>query len=79
MSARQQWIDVKAWQTQDITNTNDPLKKDLFGTVSKDALLEGLNQYHGLPNCTNNLPQGFIAICKKKFLILQKNKLKKQA
>ena len=37
----------KAWQTQDINNTNAPQKKYHLGTVSKNILLEGLNQLHG--------------------------------
>ena len=28
-------------------NTNDPQKKYRLGTVSKNILLEGLNQFHG--------------------------------
>ena len=32
---------VKAWQTQDINNTNDPQTKYRLGTVSKNILLEG--------------------------------------
>ena len=43
------WTDAKAWQTQDINNTNDPQKKYLLETVSKDILLEGLNWFHGVP------------------------------
>ena len=44
---RQQWTDAKAWQTQDINNTNDPQKKyRLVGMVSKNILLEGLNRFH---------------------------------
>ena len=39
-------MDAKAWQTQDITNTNDPQKKYRLGTVSKTILLEGLNRFH---------------------------------
>ena len=42
----QQWTDAKAWQTQEINNTNDPQKKCL-GRVSKNNLLEGLNQFYG--------------------------------
>ena len=38
---------MKAWQTQDINNTNDPQKKHRLGTVSKYILLEGLNRFHG--------------------------------
>ena len=37
---------MKAWQTQDINNTNDPQTKYRLGTVSKNILLEGLNQFH---------------------------------
>ena len=33
--------------TQDINNTNDPQRKYRLGTVSKNILLEGLNQFHG--------------------------------
>ena len=32
---------------QDANNTNDPQKKYRLGTVSKNILLEGLNQFHG--------------------------------
>ena len=49
MTTRQQWTDAKACQTQDINNTNDPQKKYLLGTVSKNILLESLNQFHGVP------------------------------
>ena len=38
---------AKAWQTQEINNTNDPKKKYSLETVSKIVLLEGLNQFHG--------------------------------
>ena len=41
----QQWTDAKAWQTQDINNTNGPQKKYRLGTVSKNILLDGLNQF----------------------------------
>ena len=43
---RQQWTDAKAWQTQDIDNTNDPQKKYRLRTVGKNILLKGLNQFH---------------------------------
>ena len=33
-------------RTQDTNNTNDPQKKYRLGTVSKNILLEGLNQFH---------------------------------
>ena len=46
VTTRQQWTDAKACQTQDINNTNDPLKKYRLGTVSKNILLEGLNRFH---------------------------------
>ena len=46
MTTRQQWTDTKAWQTQDINNTNDPQKKYRLGTVIKSILLEGLNWFH---------------------------------
>ena len=36
------WINT---QTQNINNTNDPQKKYRLGTVSKNILLEGLNQF----------------------------------
>ena len=32
---------------ESLTNTNDPEKKFRLGTVSKNILLEGLNQFHG--------------------------------
>ena len=47
VTTRQQWTDAKAWQTQDINNTNDPQKKYRLGTVGKNILLEGLNRFHG--------------------------------
>ena len=37
----------KSMKTQDINNTNDPQKKYRLGKVSKNILLEGLNQFHG--------------------------------
>ena len=43
----QQWTDAKAYQTQDIDNTNDSQKKYHLGTVSKNILLAGLNGLHG--------------------------------
>ena len=43
VTTRQQGTDAKAWQTQDINNTNDSQKKYGLGTVSKTILLEGLN------------------------------------
>ena len=43
----EQWTDAKAWQKQDINNTNDPQQKYRVGTVSKNILLEGLNRFHG--------------------------------
>ena len=46
MTTRQQWTDAKAWQSQDKNNTNDPQKKYHLGTVSKNILLEELNQFH---------------------------------
>ena len=36
VTTRQQWTDTKAWQTQDINNTNDPQKKYRLETVSKN-------------------------------------------
>ena len=33
--------------THDISKTNDPQKKYRLGTVSKNILLEGLNQFCG--------------------------------
>ena len=33
VTTRQQWTDAKAWQTQDINNTNDPQKKYHLGMV----------------------------------------------
>ena len=39
--------DAKAWQSQDINNTNDPQKKYHLGMVSKNILLEDLNRFHG--------------------------------
>ena len=47
MTTWQQWTDAKACQTQAINNTNDPQKMYLLGRVSKNILLEGLNQFHG--------------------------------
>ena len=47
MTTWHQWTDAKACQTQDINNTNDPQKKYRLGRVSKNILLEGLNQFHG--------------------------------
>ena len=47
VTTRQQWTDAKAWQTLDINNTNDPQKKYRLRTVSKNILLEGLNQFYG--------------------------------
>ena len=35
VTTRQQWPDAKAWQTQDINNTNDPQKNYRLGTVIK--------------------------------------------
>ena len=46
VTTRQQWPDAEVCQTQDIDNTNDPQKKYRLGTVSKNVLLEGLNQFH---------------------------------
>ena len=43
----QQWTDVKARQTQDINNTNDPQKEYRLGTVSKNIILDGLSWFHG--------------------------------
>ena len=43
----QQWTAVKAWQTQNINNTNDPQKKYRLGTASKNILLEDLNRFYG--------------------------------
>ena len=47
VTTRQQWTHAKAWQTQDINNTNDPQKNYPLGTVSKNILLEGLDLFHG--------------------------------
>ena len=60
-TTRQQWTDAKAWQTQDINNTNDPQKKYHLGTVSKNILLEGLNRFHGA-NLTLSLDVDHIQI-----------------
>ena len=38
---------TKTLQTQDRKNINDPQKKYRLGMVSKNILLEGLNQFHG--------------------------------
>ena len=46
LSEQVQWADAKAWQAQDIKNINDPQKKYRLRTVSKNILLEGLNQLH---------------------------------
>ena len=43
----QQWTDAKAWQAQDINNTNDAQKKYRLGTVRKNILLKGLNRFYG--------------------------------
>ena len=40
---------MKASQTQDRNNTNDPQKKHRIETVSKNMLLDGLNRFHGAP------------------------------
>ena len=40
----------RAWQTQYINNTNDPQKKDRLKTVSKNILLQGLNQFWRQPH-----------------------------
>ena len=45
VTTRQQWTNAKAWQTQDIDNTNDPQKKYWLGTVSKKFYLKGLNWF----------------------------------
>ena len=45
---------AKAWQTQDMNNTNDLQKKYRLGTVSKNVLLEGLNQFHGANPALNS-------------------------
>ena len=37
----------KREQIWDIYNTNDAQKKNRLGTVNKNILLEGLNQFHG--------------------------------
>ena len=39
VTTRLQWTDAKAWQTQDINNTNDPQQKYRLRTVSKNILL----------------------------------------
>ena len=39
----------KAWQKQVRNNINAPQKKHRLGTVSKNILLEGLNQFYGAP------------------------------
>ena len=49
LTTGQHWTEVKAWQTQNINNTNDPQKKYHLGTVSKNILLEGLNRFHCAP------------------------------
>ena len=45
VTTRQQWTAVKARQTQDRSNTNDPQKKYRLNTVGKNILLEGLNHF----------------------------------
>ena len=47
--SRQVWSSSPSYrhQPQDINNTNDPQKKYPLRTVSKNILLEGLNQFHG--------------------------------
>ena len=42
MTTKQHRTDAKAWQTQDISNTNDPQKKYRLGTVSKKNSTGGL-------------------------------------
>ena len=46
MPARPQWPTTKKLKTLDINNTNVPQKKHRLGTVSKNILLKGLNQFH---------------------------------
>ena len=38
---------MKAKQTQERNNMNDPQRKQRLGRVSENILLEGLNRYHG--------------------------------
>ena len=57
VTTRQQWADVKAWQTLDINNTNDPQTNYLLGTVSKNILLEGLNRFHGTSTFGSDVDQ----------------------
>ena len=59
--------------TRDINNTNDPQKKYRLGTISKNVLLEGLNQFHGAP--TSPLVQMWIKthrclVCMKKIIYI---------
>ena len=48
VTTRHQQTDVHESITkQDRNNINDPQKKHLLGTVSKNILLEGLNRFNG--------------------------------
>ena len=49
MTTRQQWTNLKEWHTQEKNNTNDPQTKYGLGTVSKNILLEGLNEFDRAP------------------------------
>ena len=56
---RQQQTDVHESITkQDRNNINDPQKKHLLGTVSKNILLEGIKRFNGAP--TSPLVQTWI-------------------
>ena len=49
---------TKAKQTQISYNMNDPQKKYRLGTVRKNILLEGLNQFHGTnPTLSSDMDQ----------------------
>ena len=62
VTKRHQQTDVHENITkQDRNNINDPQKKHLLGTVSKNILLEGLTQFNGAP--TSPLVQMWITSC----------------
>ena len=61
MTTRHQQTDAHESITkQDRNNINDPQKKHHLGMVSKNILLEGLNQLNGAP--TSSLVQMWIVI-----------------
>ena len=55
VTTRHQQTDVHESTTkQDRNNIYDPQKKNRLGTVCKNILLEGLNQFNGAPTSTLN-------------------------